>query len=104
MLPTPRTSHPARKRTFNKYWQTLYVLTFPTPRLYQESVTNPLSPDGGGLRGLSILYILSGLMAKVNEHQDPLLNSCEAFELIAEPSTRGQVYNISEIYTLPSKY
>lgn len=50
---------------------------------------NLLSLDGGGLRGLSILYILEDLMAKVNEHQDPPLKPCEVFDLIGGSGTGG---------------
>jgi hypothetical protein len=50
---------------------------------------NLLSLDGGGLRGLSILYILGDLMAKVNEHQDPPLKPCEVFDLIGGSGTGG---------------
>ena len=50
---------------------------------------NLLSLDGGGLRGLSILYILRDLMAKVNEHQDPPLKPCEVFDLIGGAGTGG---------------
>ncbi len=50
---------------------------------------NLLSLDGGGLRGLSILYILQDLMAKVNENQDPPLKPCEVFDLIGGSGTGG---------------
>jgi N-terminal domain on NACHT_NTPase and P-loop NTPases len=50
---------------------------------------NLLSLDGGGLRGLSILYILQDLMAKVNKHQDPPLKPCEVFDLIGGSGTGG---------------
>ena len=50
---------------------------------------NLLSLDGGGLRGLSILYILWDIMAKVNKHQDPLLKPCEVFDLIGGSGTGG---------------
>ena len=50
---------------------------------------NLLSLDGGGLRGLSILYILRDLMAKVNEHQNPPLKPCEVFDLIGGSGTGG---------------
>jgi hypothetical protein len=50
---------------------------------------NLLSLDGGGLRGLSILYILRDLMAKVNKHQDPPLKPCEVFDLIGGSGTGG---------------
>jgi len=50
---------------------------------------NLLSLDGGGLRGLSILYILQALMAKVNENQDLPLKPCEVFDLIGGSGTGG---------------
>jgi hypothetical protein len=50
---------------------------------------NLLSLDGGGLRGLSILYILQHLMAKVNKNQDPPLKPCEVFDLIGGSGTGG---------------
>ena len=50
---------------------------------------NLLSLDGGGLRGLSILYILGDLMAKVNEGQEPPLKPCEVFDLIGGSGTGG---------------
>jgi N-terminal domain on NACHT_NTPase and P-loop NTPases len=50
---------------------------------------NLLSLDGGGLRGLSILYILRDVMAKVNEHHDPPLKPCEVFDLIGGSGTGG---------------
>ncbi|KAH6681362.1 hypothetical protein B0J14DRAFT_633104 [Halenospora varia] len=52
---------------------------------------NLLSLDGGGLRGLSILYILQDLMAKLNENQDPLLKPCEVFDLIGGSGTGGLI-------------
>jgi hypothetical protein len=50
---------------------------------------NLLSLDGGGLRGLSILYILQDLMAKVNKNQDLPLKPCEVFDLIGGSGTGG---------------
>jgi hypothetical protein len=55
----------------------------------QRKCRNLLSLDGGGLRGLSILYILRDLMAKVNERQDPPLKPCEVFDLIGGSGTGG---------------
>ncbi|KAF4631143.1 hypothetical protein G7Y89_g6995 [Cudoniella acicularis] len=52
---------------------------------------NLLSLDGGGLRGLSILYILQNLMAKVNVNQDPPLKPCEVFDLIGGSGTGGLI-------------
>jgi hypothetical protein len=57
--------------------------------LLPRKCRNLLSLDGGGLRGLSILYILRDLMAKVNENQDPPLKPCEVFDLIGGSGTGG---------------
>ena len=57
--------------------------------LIPRKCRNLLSLDGGGLRGLSILYILRDLMAKLNEHQDPPLKPCEVFDLIGGSGTGG---------------
>ena len=52
-----------------------------------------LSLDGGGVRGLSTLYILKGLMARLNyqRHSDglPRVKPCEVFDLIGGTSTGG---------------
>lgn len=54
-----------------------------------------LSLDGGGVRGLSTLYILKGLMARLNhERQEANLarvKPCEVFDLIGGTSTGGYV-------------
>ena len=50
-----------------------------------------LSLDGGGVRGLSTLYILKSIMARLNhEHQAanlPPMKPCEVFDLIGGIST-----------------
>ena len=52
-----------------------------------------LSLDGGGVRGLSSLYILKGLMARLNYERQaaklPLVKPCEVFDLIGGTSTGG---------------
>jgi patatin-like phospholipase/acyl hydrolase len=52
-----------------------------------------LSLDGGGVRGLSSLYILKGLMARLNyrRQSDGLarVKPCEVFDLIGGTSTGG---------------
>jgi patatin-like phospholipase/acyl hydrolase len=52
-----------------------------------------LSLDGGGVRGLSSLYILKGLMARLNHQRqsDGLarVKPCEVFDLIGGTSTGG---------------
>ncbi|KAF1948916.1 hypothetical protein CC80DRAFT_497906 [Byssothecium circinans] len=54
-----------------------------------------LSLDGGGVRGLSTLYILKGLMARLNHerqsHRLPPVKPCEVFDLIGGTSTGGYV-------------
>jgi patatin-like phospholipase/acyl hydrolase len=51
-----------------------------------------LSLDGGGVRGLSTLYILKGLMDRLNQQQQkgaPVKKPCEVFDLIGGTSTGG---------------
>lgn len=51
-----------------------------------------LSLDGGGVRGLSTLYILKGLMDRLNQAQPkdaPIKKPCEVFDLIGGTSTGG---------------
>jgi patatin-like phospholipase/acyl hydrolase len=57
-----------------------------------------LSLDGGGVRGLSTLYILKGLMDRLNAERKslPSLKPCEVFDLIGGTSTGG--------YVVPSWY
>lgn len=52
-----------------------------------------LSLDGGGVRGLSTLYILKGLMNRLNQERKdlPPLKPCEVFDLIGGTSTGGYV-------------
>jgi patatin-like phospholipase/acyl hydrolase len=52
-----------------------------------------LSLDGGGVRGLSTLYILKGLMDRLNQGRTslPPLKPCEVFDLIGGTSTGGYV-------------
>jgi patatin-like phospholipase/acyl hydrolase len=54
-----------------------------------------LSLDGGGVRGLSTLYILKGLMARLNWQRQseglPQVKPCEVFDLIGGTSTGGYV-------------
>jgi patatin-like phospholipase/acyl hydrolase len=49
--------------------------------------------DGGGVRGLSTLYILKGIMEKLNEARQKaglgLVNPYEVFDLIGGTSTGG---------------
>jgi patatin-like phospholipase/acyl hydrolase len=52
-----------------------------------------LSLDGGGVRGLSSLYILKGLMARLNHQRQggglAQVKPCEVFDLIGGTSTGG---------------
>jgi len=54
-----------------------------------------LSLDGGGVRGLSTLYILKGLMVQLNQARQaanlPFVKPCEVFDLIGGTSTGGYV-------------
>lgn len=49
-----------------------------------------LSHDGGGVRGLSTLYILKGFMDRLDQARakgSPVKKPCEAFDLIGGIST-----------------
>lgn len=50
-----------------------------------------LSLDGGGVRGLSSLYILKHIMTLVNSERDhgDALKPCDIFDMIAGTSTGG---------------
>ncbi|OSS48939.1 hypothetical protein B5807_06739 [Epicoccum nigrum] len=54
-----------------------------------------LSLDGGGVRGLSTLYILKGLMQRLNHERQneglPAVKPCEIFDLIGGTSTGGLI-------------
>jgi patatin-like phospholipase/acyl hydrolase len=54
-----------------------------------------LSLDGGGVRGLSTLYILKGIMARLNHERQaadsPPAKPCEIFDLMGGTSTGGYV-------------
>ena len=54
-----------------------------------------LSLDGGGIRGLSTLYVLKALKARLNHERQqkslPAVKPCEVFDLIGGTSTGGQV-------------
>lgn len=60
-----------------------------------------LSLDGGGVRGLSTLYILKGLMVRLNQERQksnlPPLKPCEIFDLIGGTSTGGCVLSTSPV-------
>jgi len=52
-----------------------------------------LSLDGGGVRGLSTLYILKSIMDRLNYERKkdnlPVVKPCEVFDLIGGTSTGG---------------
>jgi patatin-like phospholipase/acyl hydrolase len=50
-----------------------------------------LSLDGGGVRGLSTLYVLKNIMDRLNYERKPLppVKPCEVFDLIGGTSTGG---------------
>jgi patatin-like phospholipase/acyl hydrolase len=50
-----------------------------------------LSLDGGGVRGLSSLYILKNLLEKTVEPGEPLPKPCEYFDMIGGTSTGGLI-------------
>ena len=54
-----------------------------------------LSLDGGGVRGLSTLYVLKQLMRRINaerqESGEPTIKPCDIFDLIGGTSTGGYV-------------
>lgn len=52
-----------------------------------EKKLNLLSLDGGGIRGLSSLYILKHVMESINPECPP--KPCEYFDMIAGTSTGG---------------
>lgn len=57
-----------------------------------------LSLDGGGVRGLSTLYILKCLMAQLNHKRKidgcPAVRPCDVFDLIGGTSTGGFAHDI----------
>jgi patatin-like phospholipase/acyl hydrolase len=56
-----------------------------------------LSLDGGGVRGISSLYILREVMAQIRRHQrmanepEQALRPCDVFDLICGTSTGGLI-------------
>ena len=75
----------------------------------QHSEPNPLdatglcllSLDGGGVRGLSTLNILKGLMTRLNGQRQnvglPGVKPCEVFDLIGGTSTGGSVVSFETV-------
>lgn len=48
-----------------------------------------LSLDGGGVRGLSTLFILKRIMDQLNNERETTVKPCEIFDLIGGTSTGG---------------
>jgi patatin-like phospholipase/acyl hydrolase len=63
-----------------------------------------LSLDGGGVRGLSTLYILKILMCQLNKKKGNtrLLKPCDVFDLIGGTSTGGYAHIHTYTHMLPS--
>jgi patatin-like phospholipase/acyl hydrolase len=64
------------------------------PTLLDSAGLCLLSLDGGGVRGLSTLYILKSLMGRLNNERKETKNllpvkPCEVFDLIGGTSTGG---------------
>lgn len=75
--------------------QTLAQNHNPEPNPVDETGLCLLSLDGGGVRGLSTLYILKGLMTRLNHERQqkdlPAVKPCEVFDLIGGTSTGGLI-------------
>lgn len=60
-----------------------------------------LSLDGGGVRGLSTLNILKGLMTRLNSQRQnvglPAVKPCEVFDFIGGTSTGGYVVSFETV-------
>jgi patatin-like phospholipase/acyl hydrolase len=65
----------------------------PNPNPLDTTSLCLLSLDSGGVRGLSSLYILKGLMARLNHQRQSnglaQVKPCEVFDLISGTSTGG---------------
>jgi patatin-like phospholipase/acyl hydrolase len=65
------------------------------PNLLDQNGLCLLSLDGGGVRGLSTLYVLNSLMAQLNHERQaknlPSVKPCEVFDLIGGTGTGGYV-------------
>ncbi|XP_014550452.1 hypothetical protein COCVIDRAFT_115445 [Bipolaris victoriae FI3] len=63
------------------------------PNLLDTTGLCLLSLDGGGVRGLSTLYILKSIMDRLSRElkKDPPLRPCEVFDLIGGTSTGGLI-------------
>ena len=80
--------------------QTLTTRTNGEPNPLDSTGLCLLSLDGGGVRGLSTLYILKQLMEDVNEEREkiqlPQVKPCELFDLIGGTSTGGYVMHTQD--------
>ncbi|KAF2192161.1 kinase subdomain-containing protein, partial [Zopfia rhizophila CBS 207.26] len=93
--------HPPKPMPTNAAQAAMEQALAPTQKQGEES--NPvdttglclLSLDGGGIRGLSALYILKGLMDQLNQARRaanlPPVKPCEIFDLIGGTSTGGLI-------------
>lgn len=65
----------------------------PTPNPVDSTGLCLLSLDGGGVRGLSTLFILKMVMQRLNQDRQnaslPAVKPCELFDLIGGTSTGG---------------
>lgn len=88
-LPSPRSSGVNQPRSDAS---TLTANGHQKPDLDTEGLCL-LSLDGGGVRGLSSLYILRGLMLRLNDERKkvnlPQVKPCDIFDLIGGTSTGG---------------
>jgi Patatin-like phospholipase len=71
----------------------VYFLLVSCPSLFIVSLTLTTT-DGGGVRGLSSLYILQKLMQRINPESPP--KPCDYFDLICGISTGG--YSIPPVH------
>lgn len=62
-------------------------MPFYVPEPDLKGLTNFIHQDGGGIRGLSSLFILKYLMKRVNPDKPP--KPCDYFDLIGGTSTGG---------------
>lgn len=58
--------------------------------MYLSQLLNVNVTDGGGVRGISSLYILQAILAKVSAG-NPSVRPCEYFDMICGTSTGGYI-------------
>ncbi|VUC22326.1 unnamed protein product [Clonostachys rosea] len=65
------------------------------PSHFDEKVLCLLALDGGGVRGLSTLYVLKTIMERLNYERKrnrlPAIKPCEVFDIIGGTSTGGKI-------------